>query len=111
MVKGMTVKFPLPLGENGIGDPSPDLTRYLKRRRPLQEFFLSFITELKHTSVSARTELFELPAIQGGGYPNESAGDDSHHSAFQAFPHRLQRFSAASGHEDRTRRSQSDPAT
>jgi len=55
-------------------------------------------------------ELFELP-IPTGRRPNQSAGDFSHHSAFLASPHRHHCFSAASVDDDRTRCTQSGPAT
>jgi integrase len=46
---------------------------------------------------------------QGGGSPNQSDGDFSHHNAVQAFPHRQHRFSVASVHDDRTLGNQSGP--
>src|SRR5271163_1626331 len=48
---------------------------------------------------------------EGGGSPNQSDGDSSHHNAFQAFPHRHHHFSVASAHDDRTLGNQSDLAT
>src|ERR1700678_2123174 len=64
------------------------------------------------TSLRSRSTMMSYAiSPQGGGSSTQSDGDDSHHSAVQAFPHRLHRFSVASVHDDRTLGNQSGPAT
>jgi hypothetical protein len=64
------------------------------------------------TSLRSRSTMMSYAiSPEGGGSPNQSDGDSSHHNAVQAFPHRQHRFSVASVHDDRTLDNQSGPAT
>src|SRR5271155_3597984 len=64
------------------------------------------------TSLRSRSTMMSYAiSPQGGGSPNQSDGDSSHHNAVQAFPHRHHRFSVASVHDDRTLGNQSGLAT
>ena len=74
---------------------------------PLHRFGVAHQTSLRSRS----TMMSYAISPQGGGSPNQSDGDDSHHNAVQAFPHRQHRFSVASVHDDRTLGNQSGPAT
>src|ERR1700722_16638464 len=60
---------------------------------------------------SPSTRISYAISPEGGGSPNQSDGDFSHHNAVQAFPHRQHRFSVASVHDDRTLDNRSGPAT
>src|SRR5271156_1832970 len=64
------------------------------------------------TSLRSRSTMMSYAiSPEGGGSPNQSDGDFSHHNAVQAFPHRQHRFAVASVHDDRTLGNQSDLAT
>ena len=60
---------------------------------------------------SPSTRMSYAISPEGGGSPNQSDGDFSHHNAVQAFPHRQHRFSVASVHDDRTLDNRSGLAT
>jgi hypothetical protein len=74
---------------------------------PLHRFGVAHQTSLRSRS----TMMSYAISPQGGGSPNQSDGDFSHHNAVQAFPHRQHRFSVASVHDDRTLGNRSGPAT
>ena len=60
---------------------------------PLHPFGVAHQTSLR----SGSTMMSYANSPEGGGSPNQSDGDSSHHNAVQAFPHRQNhRFSAAS---------------
>jgi len=64
------------------------------------------------TSLRSRSTMMSYAiSPQGGGSPNQSDGDFSHHNAVLAFPHRQHHFSVASVHDDRTLGNRSGPAT
>src|ERR1700677_3549850 len=74
---------------------------------PLHRFGVAHQTSLRSRS----TLMSYAISPEGGGSPNQSDGDSSHHNAVQAFPHRLPPSSVASVHDDRTLGNQSGPAT
>jgi hypothetical protein len=94
--------------------PGGPISKSLKRMGQIdgQPFSLHQSGVAHQTSLRPRSIMVSYAnSPQGGGSPNQSAGDSSHHNAVQAFPHRHHRFSAASVHDDRTRCNQSGPAT